>query len=516
MGDLLGGIGDHDHPVGGGRHDLLLQERAAPALDQVQLGVELVRAVDRDVEPLRLVERDHLDPLLAGERGGSGRGRHAADLQPLLAHPLAEALHQPRSGRARAEPHPHPVLDQVGGAAGGHELGLVDWRELCLHVVVSGGCRSGPPIGEAPSAGEGQMTPIAPSCVANALASASALRWRGRDGARDHRGGRKPRKDSHVPLRLRHVQDRHRAVVVPHDGADGRRRAVSRQDPRRRLLGAGAQGIAARLARLHRRRARHRPRGDPRSGRLPPRELRRRGRRGGARADRVGEAGRARGPLRPRLRPRERPRLRLRPRPAGTRQRDDPDGDGCAGRRDPAGDLLFRGRRVRADRGRAGAGQGHRRRPARPVSFQDRRRDAGDGRGLGPLDRADEARERTLARHSCGTRRRDRADLGGDGRLHRPWPRGRGHPARGPQCPPPRGRNIRCAAGRARHQPRSAPHDQRLDERLRHGGERGERRRRAGRDGAHERRRGGGARDDPLLARPRAGRDAEPACRTSC
>ena len=35
-------------------------------------------------------------------------------------------------------------------------------------------------------------------------------------------------------------------------------------------------GLAARLARLHRRRPCHRPRGDPRAGRIPPRRLRRR------------------------------------------------------------------------------------------------------------------------------------------------------------------------------------------------------------------------------------------------
>ena len=42
------------------------------------------------------------------------------------------------------------------------------------------------------------------------------------------------------------------------------------------------------------------------------------------------------------FRPRDRPGLRLRPRPARPCQWDDPDGDRRAGRRDPAGDLLFR------------------------------------------------------------------------------------------------------------------------------------------------------------------------------
>jgi hypothetical protein len=44
-----------------------VQERAAAALDEVQLRVELVRAVDGEVEPARLLERHDLEPDLARE-----------------------------------------------------------------------------------------------------------------------------------------------------------------------------------------------------------------------------------------------------------------------------------------------------------------------------------------------------------------------------------------------------------------------------------------------------------------
>ena len=57
------------------------------------------------------------------------------------------------------------------------------------------------------------------------------------------------------------------------------------------------------------------------------------------------------------LPPQGRPDLRFRPQPAGPRQRHDPDGHRRAGRRDPAGDLLFHRRRLRDDRRRTGGGR---------------------------------------------------------------------------------------------------------------------------------------------------------------
>ena len=50
--------------------DLLAEEGAAPALDQVEPRVDLVRAVDRGIERVHLGEGDELDPGLAGEPRG--------------------------------------------------------------------------------------------------------------------------------------------------------------------------------------------------------------------------------------------------------------------------------------------------------------------------------------------------------------------------------------------------------------------------------------------------------------
>ncbi len=141
--DLLGGIGDHDHLVRRGRHDLFLQQRAAAALDQVQMRVEFIGAVDGQVQPFRLVEPDDGDPHRPRQIGGAARGRHAGDPQPLLAHQLAEAAHHPGGGGAGAEPDAHSVLHKVHGAFGGGELGLVDRGKLCGHRSLRVLCRLG-------------------------------------------------------------------------------------------------------------------------------------------------------------------------------------------------------------------------------------------------------------------------------------------------------------------------------------------------------------------------------------
>ena len=49
-------------------NELLAEERAAPALDGVERGIDLVGAVDAEVEAVDLVERDQRDAKIAGKR----------------------------------------------------------------------------------------------------------------------------------------------------------------------------------------------------------------------------------------------------------------------------------------------------------------------------------------------------------------------------------------------------------------------------------------------------------------
>ena len=110
-------------------HDLLAQQRAAAALDQGQIGRDLVGAVDGQIELGRLVERGQRDaePLGLGAgrlRGGDGDHVEAA------AHALGQQLDKVLRGRAGAEPKPHARPHEFDGAGGGGTLLSVDVHEV--------------------------------------------------------------------------------------------------------------------------------------------------------------------------------------------------------------------------------------------------------------------------------------------------------------------------------------------------------------------------------------------------
>ena len=123
---LFADIGDHHHLIAGRRHDLFLQQGPTAALDQVQVTVEFIRPVNRQVEPFRLIERDHLDPHIPRQLRRARGGRHPFDPQPIVAHHLTQTAHQPRRRRSGAKPHAHPVFHEFARPFRGHEFGLVD------------------------------------------------------------------------------------------------------------------------------------------------------------------------------------------------------------------------------------------------------------------------------------------------------------------------------------------------------------------------------------------------------
>ena len=95
--------------------DLLAHERAAESFDQVELGVDLVGAVHRDVERDRLVHER--DAELARERGRRLRRGHGGHAQPFL-HGLAEGVDERRGRLTGAEAHHVAGLDlREGGCA---------------------------------------------------------------------------------------------------------------------------------------------------------------------------------------------------------------------------------------------------------------------------------------------------------------------------------------------------------------------------------------------------------------
>ena len=83
---------------------LFAQQRAAAALDDVEVGVDLVGAVDRDVELGLRVERRERDAELLGLLVRAHARRHGDDvLERAALEQRADAVDRKRGGRARAE-----------------------------------------------------------------------------------------------------------------------------------------------------------------------------------------------------------------------------------------------------------------------------------------------------------------------------------------------------------------------------------------------------------------------------
>ncbi len=113
----LGVVGDHHHLVGGGGHDLLAEQRPSTALDQAELIVDLVGAVDSQVQMRRLVEGGERNAEAFGAFPRGLGGGHAQDLQ-TAGHLLCERIDEPLRRRSRAEPEPHAVEDEIERAQG--------------------------------------------------------------------------------------------------------------------------------------------------------------------------------------------------------------------------------------------------------------------------------------------------------------------------------------------------------------------------------------------------------------
>src|SRR5271170_4281575 len=103
----LGRIDDDDHALRGGGDDLLAQQRPAAALDQIELGIDFVGTVDRQVEFRQLVERRERNAERLRLRGRRLRGRDAANVETRF-DPFAHEIDELPRGRAAAEPELHP------------------------------------------------------------------------------------------------------------------------------------------------------------------------------------------------------------------------------------------------------------------------------------------------------------------------------------------------------------------------------------------------------------------------
>ncbi len=89
----------------------------ATALDQPRVGIDLVGAVDREVQLAELVEFDDGQTGIGRDPGGRRRGGGKAGPAQLIGA-LAERAQQICDGRAGAQPDPHPVFDQLSRGPG--------------------------------------------------------------------------------------------------------------------------------------------------------------------------------------------------------------------------------------------------------------------------------------------------------------------------------------------------------------------------------------------------------------
>ena len=119
--DQLALVHDPDDFLGHRCNNLFAVERAAAALDGVELRVDLVHAVDREVDVVQLVDGEQRDAQLTRLRLGGLGGRDRLDLEAVLDH-LAHGVDHMISGGAGAQTDYHAVLDVLGGLVAGQFL----------------------------------------------------------------------------------------------------------------------------------------------------------------------------------------------------------------------------------------------------------------------------------------------------------------------------------------------------------------------------------------------------------
>lgn len=107
-------VDDDDEPGSGSRDDLLTEQRPAPAFDQIELRIHLVRSINRNVETTSLFEGGERDAERPGESRGLLRGWNADYLKARPAPSPQGPNHELGSG-AGAQSNRHPIFDQARG-----------------------------------------------------------------------------------------------------------------------------------------------------------------------------------------------------------------------------------------------------------------------------------------------------------------------------------------------------------------------------------------------------------------
>ena len=127
--DQLGTVGNHDHAGRGRGDDLFAQQRAATTLDQCEFRIDLVGAVDGEVEFRHFVERGERHAELHAQGCGAFRRWHARDSHAGC-NLLGQKPHELLRSRAGADAEPHAALDISKCRARGFDL-----QRSCIHAI---------------------------------------------------------------------------------------------------------------------------------------------------------------------------------------------------------------------------------------------------------------------------------------------------------------------------------------------------------------------------------------------
>lgn len=133
---LLGGIGDHQHGAGGSGHDLLAQQGTASALDEVERRVDLIGAIDGQIEDGIALQIGQGDAQFPAEPGRALGGRHATNLK-AAGDARAKRPEEGFGRRAGAKTQNHAILHMGGHGldVGGRSAADFSFKSVLIHCV---------------------------------------------------------------------------------------------------------------------------------------------------------------------------------------------------------------------------------------------------------------------------------------------------------------------------------------------------------------------------------------------
>ena len=104
----FGIVRDHEHAVRRCGDDLFPQQCTAAALDEIEIGIDFVGAVDGQIEPVDIIERGQGNAATVCVGPGRFRCRYADDIEPG-ADPLAQQFDKMLRGRTGAKAEFHAI-----------------------------------------------------------------------------------------------------------------------------------------------------------------------------------------------------------------------------------------------------------------------------------------------------------------------------------------------------------------------------------------------------------------------